>query len=122
MSDESDNKAAFLNPSEQFKKEVTVDPKSAKDIICKFFSVFNVTTPDYVNGAMDTFIADPTPNNQNMLKMALCKMLSDINVPGYEQAFQFLKERGAEVYGIMKMEKDFEDILIKNQKQDIEQK
>lgn len=93
-----------------FSDKVTID-ENAGEIIKHFFKVFKKDVPELLEKSIETFNNNKTPENQNILKLELCKAFSDFKIAGYEKAFDFLNQRTSDIVLEMQFKIDFEDAI-----------
>lgn len=99
--------------TEEVKKEnkVVVTPEDAKAAF-EFWHQFNVPVMPGLQEAFDKFTKEPTFENQNYLKLMLCKAIATTDHECFkDETFQKVAEECSDIAYSMAFDRDFEEAV-----------
>ena len=94
---------------EEVKKEVVITPDDCKAAL-EFWKWFKIPIPDALQGAMDDFSANPNIENQDKVKLEVCRAISETDHEAFkDEMFSKIVEECRGVTFDMQFDKDIEN-------------
>lgn len=111
MSDQNEQLAA-----NEVDQKVAISPEDCNAAL-DFWRHFNIPIPADLQGAMDGFAKDPTWQNQEVVKLAICKAISETDHQAFkDEMFSKIVEETAAVSFDLQFDQDLEKTLDVNNK------
>lgn len=96
------------SPTAEKDKKVVISPEDCNAAL-DFWRHFNIPIPASLQGALDAFAADPSIENQDKVKLEVCKAISTTDHEAFkDDMFSKIVEECEGVTFEMQFDKDFE--------------
>jgi len=111
MSDQNEQKA-----TNEVDQKVAISPEDCNAAL-DFWRHFNIPIPANLQAAMDVFAKDPTWQNQEVVKLEICKAISETDHQAFkDEMFNKIVEETAAVSFDLQFDQDLEKTLDVNNK------
>lgn len=99
------------NPNKEIQRKLVISPEDVAGG-AEFWTMFEIPMEPDLRLAFDTFIKNPTIENQDMVKLSLSKTIAERKHEAFQdELFSKISEVCGKVYYEMKFKRDLEDAL-----------